>query len=103
MADLVPSPMYQALSELYAAVSKDCETVAGALSGADKQMAGGNGQVWTGPEARQWGSELSGHSAGLSKQANGFEDYVRGELARQPKQVTTDQARLENRILAGRM
>jgi hypothetical protein len=101
MANLVPSPMYQALSDLYATVQPDCPTIAGALSKADRQMAGGNGDVWVGPAARQWESILSGHSADLSRQANAFEQEVHSALARQPQQVTPERARMENLILSG--
>jgi hypothetical protein len=103
MADLVPSPLHRALSELYAVVQNGCGTVANALSSADKQMAGGSSDTWTGPAARQWASELSGHSIDLSKQATEFADYVRSELARQPDQVTPDEARTESRMLTGRI
>lgn len=103
MADLVSSPMYQALSDLCTAVQKDCPTVANALAGADKQMAGGNGDVWVGPEARQWGSELSSRSTGLARQASGFEAEVRSALAQQPQKVTPEQAHMENLILSGRL
>jgi hypothetical protein len=103
MADKVPSPMWQALNDLNNSVQRELATVAGALKDADKRMAGGKGDAWVGPTARAWGSQLSGASTDISRQANQFADYVRGQLAAQQKEVTPQQADTERRILAGRL
>lgn len=103
MADKVPSPMWQALNQLHIAVQRDLDTVAKALHDADKRMAGGKGEVWVGPTARQWGSDLAGAANDVSRQATGFAAYVHRELAGHPKEVTQAEADTERRILAGRM
>jgi uncharacterized protein YukE len=103
VADKVPSPMWQALNELYNDVSRNLQTVGGALQDADKRMAGGKGLAWVGPTARKWGSELSGASQDTSRQAHAFLDEVHRALTSQPKEVTEDQAYIERRVLAGRM
>jgi hypothetical protein len=100
MTGLVPSPMYQALSSLCAAVEQDVSSVADALQKANTLMAGGTGEVWTGPAAEAWGRELQWHSGDLSTQAQGFLDEVRSQLAGQPQEVTPEQARIEGLILS---
>jgi hypothetical protein len=99
----VPSPIWQELDNLYQEVSKDIAAVADALKTADKQMAGGKGDVWVGPNARAWGSDLHGAHADLSKQAHDFLDDVRNKRASHPKEVTQAEADTERRFLAGRM
>ncbi|WP_328536511.1 hypothetical protein [Streptomyces sp. NBC_00344] len=99
----VPSPVWQELDKLYTEVSKDIAAVADALKSADRQMAGGKGNVWVGPNARTWGSDLHGANSDLSKQANDFLADVRSQRASHPKEVTEAVANSERRFLAGRM
>lgn len=99
----VPSPIWQELDKLYQEVSKDISAVADALKTADKQMAGGKGSVWVGPNARAWGSDLHGAHTDLSKQAHEFLADVKSQRASHPKEVTQAQADSERRFLAGRM
>lgn len=99
----VSSPVWQELDKLYQEVSKDIATVADALKTADKQMAGGKGQVWVGSNARTWGSDLHGANTDLSKQAHDFLSDVRSQRASHPKEVTEAVADSERRFLAGRM
>ena len=99
----VPSPVWQELDKLYQEVSKDIATVADALKTADKQMAGGKGNVWVGPNARAWGSDLHGANADLSKQAHDFLADVTRQRASHPKEVTQAEADTERRFLAGRL
>lgn len=103
MADKVPSPMWQALNELNNDVQRELAGVAGALKDADRRMAGGKGEVWVGPTARQWGSDLSGAAGDVATQANAFAEYVSRQLAAQPKEVTQGQANTERLILSGRL
>ncbi|MFJ9540553.1 hypothetical protein ACIRPX_25215 [Streptomyces sp. NPDC101225] len=99
----VPSPIWQELDKLHQAVAKDIAAVAYALKHADKQMAGGKGDVWVGPNARAWGSDLHGAHTDLSKQAHEFLAEVKGQRAAHPKEVTQAEADSERRFLAGRM
>jgi hypothetical protein len=99
----VPSPIWQELDKLYQEVSKDIAAVADALKTADKQMAGGKGNAWVGPNARAWGSDLHGANTDLSKQAHDFLADVSGRRAKHPKEVTQAEADTERRFLAGRM
>ena len=99
----VPSPVWQELDKLYQEVSRDIATVADALKTADKQMAGGKGNVWVGPNARIWGSDLHGVNTDLSKQAQEFLADVKSRRASHPKEVTQAEADSERRFLAGRM
>ncbi|CAG6396433.1 conserved hypothetical protein [Actinacidiphila cocklensis] len=103
MADKVPSPMWAALNQLNNDVQRELSNVAGALKDADTRMAGGKGDVWCGPTARTWASDLTGAAGDITKQANEFAAYVRQELASQDKEVTQSQADLERRLLSGRM
>ncbi|MFJ2956147.1 hypothetical protein [Streptomyces sp. NPDC087270] len=104
MADKkVPSPMWQALSDLHTEVQKDLATVNGSLKDADKRMAGGKGDVWVGATARAWARDLTGAANDVTTQANGFAEYVSRELAAHPKEVTQAEADSERRVLAGRM
>lgn len=103
MADKVPSPMWQALSDLNTEVQKDLATVNGSLKDADNRMAGGKGEVWVGPTARTWASDLTGAANDITTQANAFAEYVSRELASHPKEVTQAKADSERRVLSGRM
>ena len=103
MADKVPSPMWQALNALHIDVQQHVDTVGGSLKDADKRMAGGKGDVWVGPTARAWGSDLAGAANDISRQATDFAAYVHREWASHPKEVTQAEADTERRILAGRM
>lgn len=103
MADKVLSPMWQALNNLHQDVQRELAGVAGALKDADKRMAGGRGEVWVGPTARTWGSDLSGAAGDIATQANAFAEEVRRQLAAQPKEVTQATADTERRVLAGRL
>ncbi|WP_406348882.1 hypothetical protein OHB10_20040 [Streptomyces sp. NBC_01597] len=99
----VPSPIWQELDKLHQEVSKGIAAVADALKTADKQMAGGKGNVWVGPNARTWGSDLHGANTDLSKQAHDFLAEVTRQRASHPKEVTQAEADSERRFLAGRM
>jgi hypothetical protein len=103
MTGSTPSPMYQALSSLCAAVEQEVDSVARALQNASTLMADGNGDVWTGSAAEGWARELSWHSADLSTQAYGFLDDVRSQLASQPQEVSVEEAHVEAMILSGRL
>ena len=103
MSDLVASPMWAALNELCTSVQQNLTTVADALKDADQRMEGGNGGVWVGPTARQWGGQLTSYSGDLNRQANGFLHDVQAQLASQPKEVTREQAHTEDLILSGRI
>ncbi|MEV5847934.1 hypothetical protein AB0M32_38825 [Streptomyces sp. NPDC051985] len=103
MTDKVPSPVWQELDALYQEVSKDITAVADTLKHADQQMAGGKGNVWVGPNARNWGSDLHGANTDLSKQAHEFLADVASQRASHPKEVTQAEADSERRFLAGRM
>ncbi|MFR0358998.1 hypothetical protein [Streptomyces sediminimaris] len=103
MTDKAPSPAWQELDALYQEVSKDIATVADVLKTADKQMAGGKGDVWVAPKARAWGSDLHGAHTDLSRQAHELLAEVRSRRASHPKEVTQAEADSERRFLAGRM
>jgi hypothetical protein len=103
VADLVTSPMYQALNTLCATVEQEVDTVADALKNASTQMAGGNGDVWTGPVAEEWAGDLSWYSGDLFAQAYAFLAEVRTALASQPRQVSPEQAHAEALFLSGRL
>jgi hypothetical protein len=103
MADKVPSPVWQELDKLFQEVSKDIAAVADALKSADDRMASGEGDVWVGPNARTWGSDLHGAQTDLSRQAYAFLADVESRRASHPKEVTKAEADSERRFLAGRM
>ncbi|OIV38026.1 hypothetical protein BIV57_07885 [Mangrovactinospora gilvigrisea] len=103
MSNKVESPMWRALDDLYNDVSAHQTTVAQALKAADKQMDSGKGDVWMGPVARSWGSDLHGHSAGLGSQTSAFLDAVLKERNSLDKEVTPQQAHMEQLQLSGRI
>ena len=100
MSDKVPSPMWQALNTLHTAIQRDLDTVANALHGADKQMAGGKGGVWVGATAVTWATDLSGNARDNATKTRAFAAYVKNELDSHPKEVTQAEADAERRQLA---
>jgi hypothetical protein len=92
MTDMVSNPMYTALSQLYTQLQQDAPTMSNALKPADQQMAGGQGQVWVGPAARSWGSDLSGYSSDCGTQVTSMLDAVQQAMQAQPQHVTETEA-----------
>jgi hypothetical protein len=103
VSDKVLSPVWQALSQLHADVSRDLDLVVGALGDADRRMAGGQGDVWVGDAAVRWGTDLAGAARDAARRARAFEAYVRRELAGRAREVTAAQADNEMRQLTGRL
>lgn len=83
---MVANPLHDALSQLYAQLKKDAHAMSTALQKADQQMA--SQQVWVGPAAASWGSELDGRSRDCASQVNAMLADVEQALALQPAQVT---------------
>ena len=97
----VPSPMHQALSELYASIQKDQPTMANALKGSCQQM--GSGTVWIGSAADGWNSQLTGYSGNLASSINAAVAEVASALAATPATCTPKEAQVEDWILSGRI
>ena len=97
----VPSPMHQALQDLWATVNENLASVADALKDPNQRMQ--SKTVWVGSTADTWASDLSGHAGGLSGNAHSFLDYVYQQLQATPALVTPQVARMENRMLNGQM
>jgi uncharacterized protein YukE len=97
----VPSPMHQALSELYSSIQKDQPTMANALKDTCQRMAGGD--VWIGYAADSWDSELTGRSADLMSNINATVADIQQQLAATPATCTPEEARFENMIISGRL
>jgi hypothetical protein len=90
MADLVPNPMYEALSTLYSQLQADAPTMSNALKPPDQQMQAG--QTWVGPTADGWGSQLGGHSRDCATQVSGMLADVQQQMQATPQQVTSAEA-----------
>lgn len=101
MATDVPSPMYQALSALYASIQKDQAAMANALKDACQRMA--SGDAWVGDVADSWNSDLAGRSNDLIANVNATVADVASTLASCSPTCSPQQANLERRALAGRL
>lgn len=101
MADQVPSPMHQALSDLYSRIQQDQATMADALKDTCQRMAGS--QTWIGYAADSWNTDLTGHSSSLSGSINATVADVASALASTPATCTMQEAHLENLVLSGRL
>jgi uncharacterized protein YukE len=94
---MVPNPMHEALSQLYAQLQGDAATLSNALKPANQQMAGGG--TWVGPAAQSWGSQLDGHSSDCATQVNAMLADVAQALAAQPAQVTLTEAQDQSKLM----
>lgn len=95
----VPSPMYAALSQLYANIQRDESSMAQALQDACQRMA--SRQVWIGPVADSWDAELTSRSADLAKNVRATVEAVHSALAGTPPKCTPGEAQLYGRMLGG--
>lgn len=82
---MVPNPMYEELSSLYASLQRDAPTMSDALKPADQQMAAG--QTWVGPAAQSWESDLGGRSRDCASQVTAMLATVEQALRSEPPQV----------------
>ena len=96
-ATMVPNPMHEALSQLYAKLQGDAATMSNALKPADQQMAAGD--TWVGTTAQSWGSQLDGHSGDCATQVNAMLADVSQALAGEPAQVTLQEAQQKSKIM----
>jgi uncharacterized protein YukE len=92
MADLVPNPMYEALSKLYTQLQADAPTMSDALKPADQQMQAG--QTWVGPTGQGWGSQLDGYSRDCATQVSGMLSDVAQQMQATPQQVSQADAQV---------
>jgi uncharacterized protein YukE len=92
MANLVPNPAYEQLSQLYSQLEQDAPAMSAPLKWSVQTMAGGNGTCWTGPAAQAWASSLEGYSADCGTQVNNMLDEIRSALGTIPRQVTEQEA-----------
>jgi hypothetical protein len=90
VSNLVPNPLYQALSELYSQLEQDAPTMSNALKTAGQQLLGN--QTWVGPAARGWGSQLEGYSRDCAAQVSGMLAEIQQQMQAIPQQVTQQQA-----------
>jgi hypothetical protein len=100
MSSLVPNPMYQALSDLYAQLQNDAAAMAGPMKWSDQAMTGGSGGCWTGAAARAWASQLAGYSADCAAQVSNMLDEVASTMAAAQQQVTQQQAQSIAKLMA---
>lgn len=101
MSNDVPSPLYQALSELYRRIQQDQATMANALKDTCQRM--GAGSTWVGYAADAWNSDLTGHSGDLASSISATVAEVASALASTSPTCSPAQANTERRILAGRL
>jgi uncharacterized protein YukE len=94
---MVPNPMHEALSQLYAKLQGDAATMSNALKPANQQMAAGS--AWVGQAAQSWGSQLDGHSGDCATQVNAMLADVSQALAAEPAQVTLTEAEEKSKIM----
>jgi len=95
---MVPNPMHQVLSTLYAQLQRDADTMKNALKPADQQMSA-NG-TWVGPAAGAWGSQLSGYSSDCATQVNAMLSEVESALSAEPAQVTAQEAQQKAKMMS---
>jgi len=95
---MIPNPMHQVLSTLYAQLQRDADTMKNALKPADQQMSA-NG-TWVGPAAGAWGSQLSGYSSDCATQVNAMLSEVESALSAEPAQVTAQEAQQKAKMMS---
>jgi hypothetical protein len=95
---MVANPMYQALSQLYSSLQRDAGTMRNALKPADQQLTAGN--VWVGPAATSWGSQLDGRSRDCAAQVSAMLSDVESALAAEPAQVTEQEAQAKAKMMS---
>jgi len=101
MAHQVPSPMHQALSDLYQRIQQDQAAMADALKDACQRMGARN--AWIGPTADSWDNDLTGHSRSLATSIDATVAEVASALNSTPATCSAGQAATERMVLAGRM
>lgn len=97
----VPSPMYQALSDLYSSIQKDQAAMADALKDTCQRM--GSSGTWVGYAADSWNSDLTGHASSLSSSVNATVADVASALKSTQATCSPQQAHIENLVLSGRL
>lgn len=97
-AGLVPNPMHQALSKLYAQLQQDADTMKNALRPANQQMSAKG--TWVGPAADAWGSQLNGYAGDSVTQVNAMLSEVESALSAEPAQVTPQEAQNKAKLLS---
>ena len=95
---LVPNPMHQALSTLYAQLQRDADTMKNALKPANQQMSASG--TWVGPAAAAWGSQLNGYASDCATQVNAMLSEVESALSAEPAQVTAQEAQQKAKMLS---
>lgn len=87
----VPSPIYAALSQLYANLQRDQPAMANALKSTCQQMDGKS--VWFGSAATSWRAQLDGYSSDLASSVNAAIHEVGTVLAKTPETCTMAEAK----------
>ena len=95
---LVPNPMHQVLSTLYAQLQRDADTMKNALKPANQQMSAKG--TWVGPAADAWGSQLNGYAGDCATQVNAMLSEVESALSAEPAQVTAQEAQQKAKMLS---
>jgi len=95
---MVPNPMHQALSKLYARLQQDADTMKNALKPANQQMSAKG--TWVGPAADAWGSQLNGYASDSVTQVNAMLSEVESALSAEPAQVTVQEAQQKAKMMA---
>jgi hypothetical protein len=95
---LVPNPMHQVLSTLYAQLQRDADTMKNALKPANQQMSAQG--TWLGPAAVAWGSQLNGYASDCATQVNAMLSEVESALSAEPAQVTAQEAQQKAKMLS---
>ncbi|MEU4832808.1 hypothetical protein [Streptosporangium sp. NPDC023615] len=97
---MVPNPRHERLRQLLAEAVDRAHEVRQAYQGAFSAMR--SGQVWTGPTATTWTTDLEDRHHRLGWLAQSVVDAVEEELRRQPPLVTETEANAVRREMAGR-
>lgn len=97
---MVPSPRHERLRQLLAEAEYRANEVRQAYQRASSAMR--SGQVWTGPTAATWTTELEDRHQRLGRLAQNVVDAVEEELRRSPPLVTEAEANAMRREMAGR-
>lgn len=95
---MVPNPMHEALSKLYASLQRDADTMKDALKAANQQMAAKG--TWLGPAADVWASQLDGHARDCVTQVNAMLSDVESALSAEPAQVTPQEAQQKAKMMS---
>jgi hypothetical protein len=95
----VPHPLHAYLVELQKSVREVQQKLSGKLDRPGNNFATGN--VWVGPTAESWGTQLSNKHSTYKSELGRLDDALTAKLATTPQTCTAEEAQRWNSRLTG--